>query len=138
MRFNTTLVKVLYRADTTGRTGRKVSIQLLLRFYVGCVRRYRSFVCVSIQLLLRFYQFIRIICLCLIRFNTTLVKVLLLEEKQVLLKAYCFNTTLVKVLYHVNTTVTRTWDVSIQLLLRFYQFLFPWLQIHRRFQYNSC
>ena len=54
------------------------------------------------------------------RFNTTLVKVLLLEEKQVLLKAYCFNTTLVKVLYHVNTTVTRTWDVSIQLLLRFY------------------
>ena len=54
-RFNTTLVKVLSGIRQDTGTERKVSIQLLLRFYDKEWMKKAGYI-VSIQLLLRFYE----------------------------------------------------------------------------------
>ena len=93
-------------------------------------------------------------------FNTTLVKVLLIQTENILLDERSFNTTLVKVLYiqyrrpffntlRFNTTLVKVlyaaYDlpglllvVSIQLLLRFYAYVAGLQQKYNAFQYNSC
>ena len=63
-----------------------------------------------------------------VSFNTTLVKVLLLNLNAALISSDRFNTTLVKVLFLSVLCKAGVLPVSIQLLLRFYEYPFQYFE----------